>query len=152
MLIVVLYVVVHVSRVTMVIEGSTFTEGGSEIRIALKGGGWADATKREGTSGTAGVSCDTWTNFDLREERRESDWKAGASGGVLVGRGGGVFVLSCNKVFSSASSGSGKGGKGGLVGGESGSFAGGWACCIGVEVTLSSTGSIECSSILSGGS
>ena len=70
---VVLYVVVHVSRVTMVIDGSTFTEGGSEIRIALKGGGWTDVTKWGGTSGTAGASCDTWTNFALREGRRESD-------------------------------------------------------------------------------
>ena len=125
---VVLYVVVHVSRVTMVIDGSTFTEGGSETRIALKGEGWTDATKWGGTSGTAGASCDTWTNFVLREERRESDWEAGASGGALVGRGGGVFALSCDKIFSSAASGSGKGGKGGLDGGldggESGSFAG----------------------------
>ena len=42
---VVLYVVVHVSRVTMVFDGSTFTEGGSETRMALKGGGWTEATK-----------------------------------------------------------------------------------------------------------
>lgn len=149
---VVLYVVVHVSRVTMVIDGSTFTEGGSEIRIALKGGGWTDAAKWGGTSGTAGAPCDTWTTFALREERREGDWEAGASGGTLVGRGGGIFTVSCDKIFSSAVSGSGKGGKGGLVGGESGSFAGAWACCIGLEVTLSSTGSRECSSLLSGDS
>lgn len=70
---VVLYVVVQVSRVTMIIDGSTFTEGGSEIRIALKGGGLTDATTCGGTSGTAGAPCDTWTNFALREERRESD-------------------------------------------------------------------------------
>ena len=137
----------------MVMDGSTFTEGGSEIRIALKGGGWTDAMTWGGTSGTAGASCVTWTNFVLREGRRESDWEAGASGGALVGRGGGVFVLSRDKLFSSAISGSGKGGKGGLVGGESGSFAGEWACCNGLEVTFSSTtGSTDCSSLLSEGS
>lgn len=63
-------------------------------------------------------------------------------------------MLSRDKLFSSAISGSGKGGKGGLegglVGGESGSFAG---CCIRLEVILSSTrGSTDCSSLLSGGS
>ena len=93
--------------------------------MALKGGGWTDVMKWGGTSGTAGASCDTWTNFALREERRESDWETGADGGALVGRGGGVFALSCDKIFSSAASGSGKGGKGGLIGGESGSLAGG---------------------------
>jgi hypothetical protein len=135
----------------MVMDGSTFTEGGSEIRIALKGGGWTVAMKWGGTSGTAGASCDTWTNFVLREGRRESGWLGGARGGALIGRGGGVFVLSRDKLFSSAISGSGKGGKGGLVGGESGS--GGLACCIGLEVTFSSmTGSTDCSSLLSGGS
>jgi hypothetical protein len=72
-LIVVLYVVVQVSRVTMVMDESTFREGGSEIRIALKGGGWTDATTWGGTSGTAGASCDTWSNFVLMEERREDD-------------------------------------------------------------------------------
>ena len=152
-LIVVLYVVVHVSRVIMVVDGSTFTEGGSEIRIALKGGGWTDAMRWGGTSGTAGASCDTWTPFVLREGRRERDWEAGASGGALVGRGGGVFVLSRDKLFSSAISGSGKGGKGGLVGGDRGSFAGVRTCCIGLEVNLSSTtGSTDCSSLLSGDS
>ena len=137
--------VVHVSRVRMVMDGSTFTEGGSKIRIALKGGGWTDAMRWGGTSGTAGASCDTWTTFVLRKGRRESDWEAGASDGALVGR---IFVLS-RKLFSSAISGSGKGGKGGLVGGESGSFAGGWACCIKLEVTLSSTTGLSWSSLRS---
>ena len=137
----------------MVIDGSTFTEGGSEIRIALKGGGWTHAMKWGGTSGTAGLSWDTWTNFVLREERRESDWEAGTSGGALVGRGGGVFVLSRDKLFSSAISGSGKGGKGGLEGGLIGGESGSFACCIGLEVNLSSTtGSTDCSSLLSEGS
>ena len=57
----------------MVMDESTFREGGSEIRIALKGGGWTDATTWGGTSGTAGASCDTWSNFVLMEERREDD-------------------------------------------------------------------------------
>jgi len=132
----------------MVIDESTFTKGGSEIRIALKGGGRVDAAKWRGTSGTAGVSCDTWTNLALREERREG----GVSGGALIGRGGGIFTLSGASIFSSAVSGSGKGGKGGLVGGESGSSGDVWDCCSELEVTPSSTGFTRYSSLLSGGS
>lgn len=120
---VVLNVCVHVSSVTIVFAGSIAIAGGSESRIAEKGGGWLNAATCAGSGGTVGASSRVDIVFTLSEERRDGERgiSAGAGGGGLLGRGGDLrpglsgsaSVSSSSK--SSAGSG-GSGGKGGLVG------------------------------------
>lgn len=87
----VLYVAVHVSKVTMIFEGSTAPVGTSEIKMGLKGGGDGDAEILAGSGGTWHESSEEAVDLDFSEERREGAG-AGVGGGARIGReAGGPF-------------------------------------------------------------
>jgi hypothetical protein len=89
------------------------------MRTGENSGGWVDAAMWEGSGGTEGGSSEEEDEcvreIDLgsfREERLEREG---------VGGGRGVEMrASPRSCLSSSSSGNGRGGRGGLVGGESG--------------------------------
>ena len=111
----------QVSRVTMTFSGLAGGREGSVMRMGVKGGGWFEAAMWEGRGGTEGGSSEEEDEWDgvidlgsLREERLERvRWRRGVG-----------MTDSPWSCLSSSSPGRGRGGRGGLVGGESGARLG----------------------------
>lgn len=133
---VVLWAAVQVSRVTMTLAGSTPTGGRSETRMAWKGGGWLDTAMWGGSGGTLGGMFSSIVVETVRTLSEERDVRAfrlsgtggrgtdGGGGGVREGRGGDLLprelcgLSGSLSVSSSVSADRGRGGSGGLVGGD----------------------------------
>lgn len=102
----------------MILEDSTSPVGTSDTSIGLKVGGGGKTGSLVGIGGTSGCSSIDDERDAFKEGRSEG---AGAGGGARDGRGGVLIEGSHPKeIRNSFSSGSGRGGKGGLVGGEAG--------------------------------
>lgn len=84
---VVLYVAVHVSRETIVLERSAVADGASETKIGLKGGGMGLDDMFAGRAGTSGEASTLSARVDFNDGRKT---KVGVIGTARLGRGGGM--------------------------------------------------------------
>jgi hypothetical protein len=106
---------VLVSRVTMAFFGSVGTDGTVDRRTGSKGGG-----VKGGAISTRGLTASSFNDEGFEALDRDGD----GTGRGTWGRGnwGGGFIASLVGDLSEARFSSGRGGKGGLVGGEGHGF------------------------------
>jgi len=84
---VVLYVAVHVSRETIILDRSAVDDGASESRMGLKAGGTGVEAMLAGKAGTTDGASTLSVRFVFKDGRKT---KVGVLGTARFGRGGSV--------------------------------------------------------------